>query len=46
MCKREREGQTVCYPMLESYDHTKGDNDNYFGCPVDMQACVNIQIAG
>ena len=38
MCKKM--GTSTCYPMLTDHDAAKGDNDNYYGCPVDMLACV------
>ena len=40
MCAKMSSSSTICYPMLADYDYTKGDNDNYYGCPVDMLACV------
>ena len=32
-------GHIECYDILTAFDPTKGDDYNYYGCPVDMQAC-------
>ena len=42
MCQKVGWWSTICYPMLPGYDYSKGDNDNYFGCPVDTRACTKL----
>jgi hypothetical protein len=40
--RRLAEGRRICYPEIANFDATKGDDYKYYGCPVDMVACMIV----